>query len=218
MAVYDDVRGWDTLPYLGQEFYLEYGNFDYAVTVPADMIVAGSGQLMNPAEVLTPDAAARASPRPGQRQDGDDPHRRTRSPATPPATPGRTKTWRFHMDHTRDVSFAASPRLRLGRRAGQPAGRQDGAGPVGLSGRERRRRRLGPLDRIPEVRRRGLLAPLVPYPWPNAINVGGPVGGMEYPASLFDSMNDKGKNLFYLTVHEIGHTYFPMVVGTDERR
>ena len=28
-GVYDDLRGWDTLPYLGSEFYLEYGNFDY---------------------------------------------------------------------------------------------------------------------------------------------------------------------------------------------
>ncbi len=50
MAVYDDLRGW-TLPYLGQEFYLEYGTFDYAVTVPADMIVSGSGELVNPQEV-----------------------------------------------------------------------------------------------------------------------------------------------------------------------
>ena len=46
MAVYDDMRGWDTLPYLAQEFYLEYGDFDYSVTVPADMIVAGSGELV----------------------------------------------------------------------------------------------------------------------------------------------------------------------------
>ncbi len=53
MCVYDDLRGWDTLPYLGSEFYLEYGNFDYYVTVPSDMIVAGSGELVNPKEVLT---------------------------------------------------------------------------------------------------------------------------------------------------------------------
>src|SRR3546814_4493237 len=42
-----------SLPYLAQEFYLEYGDFDYWLTVPADMIVAGSGELMNPDEVLT---------------------------------------------------------------------------------------------------------------------------------------------------------------------
>ena len=63
MAVYDDLRGWDTLPYLASEFYLEYGDFDYSVTVPADMMVAGSGELVNPER--SPDAgrARRASPR-----------------------------------------------------------------------------------------------------------------------------------------------------------
>jgi hypothetical protein len=55
MCVYDEVKGWNTLPYMGLgEFYCEYGNFDYYVTVPADMIVAGSGYLKNPSQVLTP--------------------------------------------------------------------------------------------------------------------------------------------------------------------
>jgi hypothetical protein len=54
MCVYDDTRGWDTLPFLGSgEFYCEYGDIDYSVTVPWDMIVAGSGELVNPTEVLT---------------------------------------------------------------------------------------------------------------------------------------------------------------------
>ena len=60
MAVYDDVRGWDTLPYLGSEFYLEYGDFDYYVTAPADMLVAGSGQLQNPQQSASPLARAPA--------------------------------------------------------------------------------------------------------------------------------------------------------------
>ena len=58
----------------------------------------------------------------------------------------------------------------------------------------------------------------LPYPWPNAINVAGPVSGMEYPAVIFDGIEDKGKELFWITAHEIGHTYFPMIVGFDERR
>ena len=37
MCVYDDLRGWDTLPYIGSEFYLEYGHFDYYVTVPSEI-------------------------------------------------------------------------------------------------------------------------------------------------------------------------------------
>src|SRR5262245_1466380 len=59
MVVYDDVRGWNHEPYIGAgEFYLEYGNFDVALTVPASYIVAATGRLANPAQVLT--AAQRA--------------------------------------------------------------------------------------------------------------------------------------------------------------
>src|SRR2546426_8662623 len=54
MAVYDDVRGWNTEQYLGQgEFYLEYGDFDVAITVPRRYVVATTGTLLNAAEVLT---------------------------------------------------------------------------------------------------------------------------------------------------------------------
>ena len=54
LCVYDDSSGWDTLPFLGAgEFYLEYGDIDYKVNVPWDMLVAGSGELQNPKDVLT---------------------------------------------------------------------------------------------------------------------------------------------------------------------
>src|SRR6185503_2663724 len=59
MCVYDDLRGWDTLPYIGSEFYLEYGHFDYSVTVPWNFLVAGTGELLNPTEVLTAKQIAR---------------------------------------------------------------------------------------------------------------------------------------------------------------
>jgi hypothetical protein len=57
-----------------------------------------------------------------------------------------------------------------------------------------------------------------PYPWPNAINVAGGSSGMEYPGILFDGIKDKGAELFWITAHEIGHTWFPMIVGSNERR
>ncbi|MGH8183861.1 MAG: M1 family peptidase, partial [Rhodanobacteraceae bacterium] len=53
MCVYDDLRGWDTAPFLNNEFYLEYGDFDYSITVPSNMLVVGSGELVNPQDVLT---------------------------------------------------------------------------------------------------------------------------------------------------------------------
>jgi hypothetical protein len=109
MAVYDDLRGWDTLPYIGSEFYLEYGNFDYSVTVPSDMIVAGSGELMNPADVLTKAEIER----PEQARHGDKTVyiRKPDEVSAPANRPkqGGTLTWRFHMDHTRDVVWSASP-------------------------------------------------------------------------------------------------------------
>ena len=216
MAVYDDVRGWDTLPYLGSEFYLEYGTFDYAVTVPAGMLVAGSGELMNPKEVLTPLELARLAQ--ARASDKTVMIRTPEDVASAPSFGASTKTWRFHMEHTRDVAFAASTAFiwdaaRINLPDGKTALAQsvypaESAGDAAW-GRSTEYLKFA----VEEFSRRWFV-----YPWPNAINVAGPVGGMEYPAVLFDSMNDKGKALFYLTVHEIGHSYFPMIVGTNERR
>ena len=60
LAVYDDVRGWNHEPYIGAgEFYLEYGDFDVSLTVPASYIVAATGTLRNPGVVLTREQQAR---------------------------------------------------------------------------------------------------------------------------------------------------------------
>jgi hypothetical protein len=57
-----------------------------------------------------------------------------------------------------------------------------------------------------------------PYPWPVMVNLGGHGAGMEYPGIVFDDMRDAGKDLFWITTHEVGHSWFPMIVGSDERR
>jgi hypothetical protein len=217
MQVYDDVRGWDTLPYLANEFYLEYGDFDYAVTVPADMIVAGSGALTNPQEVLTPTQRARLD-----RARASDRTVMIRTPEeVPPAdapAATATKTWRFHMAHTRDVAFSASrafvwdaARIRLP--GGRTALAQSVYPPESAGDAAWGRSTEYLKDAVEHFSARWY-----PYPWPNAINVAGPASGMEYPGLLFDGVNDKGKLLFWITAHEIGHSWFPMIVGSDERR
>jgi len=216
MQVYDDVHGWDTLPYLGQEFYLEYGSFDYAVTAPADMIVAGSGQLMNPEEVLSPAQRARLDQ--AQASDATVMIRSPDEVVGAPPEAAETKTWRFHMDHTRDVAFAASRAFvwdaaRINLPDGKTALAQS-VYPAESAGNEAWGRSTEYLKfAIEDFSKRWFV-----YPWPNAVNVGGPASGMEYPGVLFDGATDKGKGLFWITVHEIGHSYFPMIVGTDERR
>ncbi|HBK47258.1 MAG TPA: peptidase M1 [Xanthomonadaceae bacterium] len=215
MAVYDDLRGWDSQPYLGSEFYLEYGSFDYAVTVPWNFLVAGSGELVNPQQVLTRTQQqrlqqARASDAtvmirtPGEVAD----------PASRPTGSG-TRTWRFHMDHTRDVAFAASPafvwdaaRIRL------PQGGQSLAMSVypveGAANWTRSTEYVkGAIEHFSRW---------YPYPWPAAVNLGGHGAGMEYPGIVFDGYEDSGKPLFWITAHELGHGWFPMIVGSNERR
>ena len=110
LAVYDDVRGWNTEQYLGQgEFYLEYGSFDVTLTVPTDMLVAATGTLQNPDEVLTAAqrarlARARTSSETvvirGADEIGD--------PASRPPTQYPTLTWHFTADSVRDFAWAAA--------------------------------------------------------------------------------------------------------------
>jgi hypothetical protein len=216
LQVFDDVRGWDTLPYLANEFYLEYGAFDYAVTVPADMLVAGSGALTNPGEVLSGEQRARWA-----KAQGSDKTVVIRSPEEVAATPppaGATKTWRFHMENTRDVAFTASRAFvwdaaRINLPDGKTAMAQSVYPPesVGQEGWSRSTEYMK--DAVERFSKRWY-----PYPWPNAINVAGPATGMEYPGIVFDGITDKAKTLFFISAHEIGHSWFPMIVGSDERR
>jgi hypothetical protein len=219
MAVYDNLRGWDTLPFLGEgEFYLEYGNFDYSVTVPANMIVAGSGELTNPQEVLTKTEIDRLNlARNSDKtvmirtpQEVDD-------PASRPKRDG-TLTWRFHMDHSRDVAFSASPAFVWdAARINLPDGKHSLAMsvyPPESAGDEAWGRSTEYVkDTVERFSQHWF-----PYPWPAAINVAGFSEGMEYPGIVFDGIPDKGKTLFWITAHEIGHDWFPMIVGSNERR
>lgn len=219
MCVYDDLRGWDTAPYLNSEFYLEYGDFDYAITVPSDMIVAGSGELVNPEDVLTATqrerlAKARAS----------DATVMIRTPAEvsdPASRPKRsgTLTWKFRMKNTRDVAFGASTAYVWdAARINLPEGRKALAMsvyPVESSGKASWNRSTEYMKAAVEH----FSEKWYPYPYPVAVNEGGSAAsGMEYPGLVFDPMEASPKELHMVTAHEIGHTWFPMIVGTDERR
>jgi hypothetical protein len=218
MCVYDDMRGWDTLPYLGSEFYLEYGHFDYYVTVPSSMIVAGSGELMNPKEVLTAKEIARLE----QARNSDKTvYIRTPAevgdPASRPKQDG-TLTWHFHMDHTRDVVWSASPVFVWdAARINLPEGKKSLAMSVYPP------ESVGPdaWDRSTEYVKdtvENFSKHWYPYQWPAAVSVAGFSTGMEYPGVVFDGITDKGPFLFWVTAHEIGHDWFPMIVGSNERR
>jgi hypothetical protein len=212
MAVYDDVHGWNTDQYLGQgEFYLEYGNIDYEVTVPAGYIVAGSGVLQNPTEVLT--AAERGRLATAIKSDStiaivtpDE----LASGAARPRTEG-TQTWRFRAEHVRDVAWAASPEFLW-----------DASGWDGVLAQAYYRPSATDLWKdaakmsrysIQEYSTRWFR-----YAYPQISAVEGTVSGMEYPMLAMEAKGEDGPDLYNVITHEIGHMWFPMMVGSDERR
>ena len=218
MEVYDDVNGWNTLPYLGAgEFYLEYGNFDYKITAPADMIVVGSGALQNPDEVLTNAQRDRL-----EKAAKSDSTIYIRTPNEVEAldsvsTETKTKTWHFEIRNARDASWAASrafiwdaARLNL------PSGRK--AMVMSLYPIESDADTAwGSATKFAKASIEYNSKQWYEFPYPNAINVAGRVGGMEYPGIVFCSYRSYGRGLWGVTDHEFGHTWFPMIVGSDER-
>jgi hypothetical protein len=219
MAVYDDVRGWNTLPFMGNgEFYLDYGDYDYTVDVPASFIVVGSGVLRNPEDVLTPTqrerlAAARKSDTTIYIRSPDE----VTDAATRPAGKARL-SWHFTMKNSRDVAWAASRAFVWDAAvAHTPSGRTVlamSAYPVESVGKDAYTRSTEYVKATIEY----FSQKLFEYPYEVAVNVGGPVGGMEYPGIDFCSWRSKGKGLWSVTNHEVGHNWFPMIVGSNERR
>lgn len=219
MCVYDNVNGWNTLPYLGQgEFYLEYGDVNYSITAPANHIVVGSGELLNPQEVLTADQLKRWNT---AKSSDKTVMLRSLAEVTNPAsrpTAKKTLTWKFKCVQTRDVAWASSAsfvwdaaRMNLpnGKKALAMSVYPEEA--VGDSAWSRSTEYVkGAVEFYSEY--------LYPYHYPVAVNVAGIVGGMEYPGIVFCSARAKRGGLWGVTSHEFGHHWFPMVVGSDERR
>ena len=212
LAVYDDVRGWNTEQYLGQgEFYLEYGDIDFAITVPRGFIVAGTGRLTNPLEVLTPTERARLA----RALQSDSTvaiiaKSEVGQPSTRPAGTSATLTWRFSAKNVRDVAWAAAPNFIWDASGWNGILMQSFYPPAADSvWRESTRMVRHSIKHYSEK--------WFQYPYPTAININGPVGGMEYPMIVFCASRRSTRGLFGVTTHELGHQWFPMIVGSNER-
>lgn len=216
MCVYDDLEGWSTLPFLGSgEFYCDYGDYDYSITLPAGMIVAGSGELQNADEVLTELQRSRLAE---AEKSNKTIWIRTLAEIQQEPILNGNKTWHFKMKNTRDVAFGASKAyLWDAAKVNLPSGKKCMAMsvyPAESMGDSAWGRATEYLKKSIEYFSKKWFE----YPYPMAINEAGIAGGMEYPGIVFDGIEDKGKELYWVTAHEIGHNWFPMIVGSDERR
>lgn len=218
MCVYDNVAGWNTLPYLGQgEFYLDYGDVEYSVNVPGSHIVVGSGELLNPSEVLTPEQQKRYV----QAAASDKTVMlRTEAEVTNPASrPSKTRlTWKFKCMNTRDIAWASSAAFVWdAARINLPDNKKAVAMsvyPVEYAKADGWKRSTEYVKGSIEFYSRYLY----PYTYPVATNVAGIVGGMEYPGIVFCGAGRSGSSLWNVTSHEFGHNWFPMIVGSNERK
>ncbi|HEX2781494.1 MAG TPA: M1 family metallopeptidase [Gemmatimonadaceae bacterium] len=216
MAVYDDVRGWNTDPYLGQgEFYLEYGDYEYAVTVPAGYTVAGSGLLQNASEVLT--AAQRQ--RLAQAATSTNVVQVITAEESRPKTVAGTKTWRFRAQNVHDVAWAAAPDMRWDAvSTGAIAGNEKGVLCQAYYVWPRAGRGWEDAAENTQWTIRTYSSLFYPYPYPQATSVAGPVGGMEYPMFVMVHTASDAQGAFGTIDHEHGHEWYPMIVGSNERR
>jgi hypothetical protein len=221
VCVYDDIQGWNTLPYLGAgEFYLEYGDIEFNVTAPANLIVVGSGELQNPQECYTADQLKRYNEAKGS--DKTVTIRSAKDITDKKAQPAKpANTWKFKIRDTRDVAWAASKAFILdAARINLPDGKKSlamSAYPVESTkdkkGNDWRRSTEMVKGSIEHYSNKWFQ-----FPYPAAVNVAGIVGGMEYPGIVFCSYEEIGSGLWDVTDHEFGHTWFPMIVGSNERK
>ena len=233
LAAYTDYEGWTNKEFLGSgEFTLEFGNYDVAITVPADHIVAATGELQNAGEVLTSDQLARleqarTAPRPVFVVTPDEARENEREGTSEVAT------WRFAAQNVRDFAWASSRKFIWDARGmRQPGAEQEEVLAMSFYPREG-----GTLwsDYSTEVVIHALEVYsrfTFDYPYPTAQSVSvGFLGGMEYPMITFNgprtTLRDDGTRTYSLSekrflvgviIHEIGHFYFPMIVNSDERQ
>ncbi|OLY93955.1 hypothetical protein SAMN05444008_12517 [Cnuella takakiae] len=217
MSVYDDIQGWNTLPYLGAgEFYLEYGNIEFSVTAPANLIVVGSGELLNEKEALTPQQQERLQ----QARNSDKTVALRSDDEVRNGQPRLTgnRTWRYRIQNARDAAWAASKAFVWdAARINLPSGKKS----LAMSAYPRESMRRNGWQRSSEFTKASIehySNMWFEYPYPMAVNVAGVVGGMEYPGIVFCSAESSDADLWGVTDHEFGHTWFPMIVGTNERK
>ncbi len=211
VCVYDDLRGWNTEPYLGQgEFYLEYGNYNVSITVPAGYIVASTGLLQNAREVLTPTEISRLA----QAARSEIPvHIVTQAElengSARPRKTG-TMTWRFAAQNVRDAVWAAAPDYMW-----------DASGWQGkLSNAYYRPSAIETWKDAADMGRMSIMEyseRWFQYPYPQISVVEGPISGMEYPMLAMENKSADKYDLYNVITHEIGHMWYPMIVGSNER-
>jgi hypothetical protein len=226
LCVYDNVEGWQNDQFWGRsEFALEFGDFTVDITVPSDHIMQATGVLKNEKEVLTKKQQKRLQE---AKNTFDKPvviHSQEEAISAEKNRSKKTKTWKYYAENVRDYAFATSRKFIW-----------DGMA-VDINGRSVMAYSLYSKEANPLYGDHSTLATAqtlktyskytFDYPYHKAVSVDGQMG-MEYPQMAFNpgrpdlpdgGYSDRMKYLMIkVTIHEVGHNFFPMIVNSDERQ
>ncbi|GAB3529352.1 M1 family metallopeptidase [Pontibacter brevis] len=225
MAVYDDVNGWQHKQFLGSgEFALPFGDYKVSITVPSDHVVAGTGELQNANQVLSSTqqkrwAEAAKSNKPVVIVTQEEATQAEKAKAT-----GK-KTWVYAAKNVRDFAWASSRKFIWDAMNTNVGGKNV----LAMSYYPKEANPLWGQYSTEAVGHtlRVYSKHTIDYPYPVAISVHGPVGGMEYPMISFNgyrpeedgTYSDRTKyGLISVIIHEVGHNFFPMIINSDERQ
>ncbi len=220
VAVYDDVNGWTADLYrTNAEFYMGYGDYDVSITVPEKYLVASTGVLENADAVLQPEprqrlALAATADTTVHVVSATD---LAAGRATAPGNNGKL-TWHFVAKNVRDVSWGTSARFNWDATHASTGAGTAAINAFWLDGDDAAV--WGNEARYVKASIELLSKFLWPYPYPHMTAVHGPssCGGMEYPMMTCLGGSRDTTGLFGVTVHETGHMWFPMQVGSNEKR
>ena len=220
VAVYDDVDGWVAELYQGDgEFYMGYGDYEVDVTFPEGWLVGATGTLQNAEDVLT-ERSQRRLQQAAETKDvvsivGTE-ERGAGSATAEAANDDGTLTWQFQADNVRDFAFGASAEY-----VWDATHAETGEGTAMVHAMYRpSASSWGRSAEFSQFSVEHLSEMLMPYPYPQMTAVEGIIGGgMEFPMmTLVGGEGRSERSLFGVTYHEISHMWFPMIVGTNEKR
>lgn len=225
VAAYTDYTGWQHKQFLGAgEFTLELGDYLVRITAPADHIVASTGVLQNADEVLTELQRNRLE----QAINAETPvFVVTPEEAKKNEKEGsdEQKTWIYKAENVRDFAFASSRKFIWDAKGHDIAGKNVMAMSYYPNEGEPLWSKYSTASIVHTLNVYGRYT--FDYPYPIAISVNGPVGGMEYPMICFNGPRPEKDGtysartkygLISVIIHEVGHNFFPMIVNSDERQ
>jgi len=225
LCVYDNVEGWQNDQFWGRsEFALEFGDFTVNITVPEDHMLGATGVLLNEKEVLSKtelkrlEEAKKSFDNPIIIRTQEEAINFEKSKAT------KTKTWKFFAENVRDYAFATSRKFIWDGMAVDINGKTVMA--YSLYSKEANPLYGDHSTRAVAQTLKTYSQYTFDYPYHKAISVDGQMG-MEYPQICFNpgrpnpdgTYSDRVKyTMIKVTIHEVGHNFFPMIVNSDERQ